>query len=262
MAKKKKETALVSYDQEFADLAKQYASQAADNLGGGLPRISLGNGVMSINDDPIPNNEIAVIILDSIHENSYFEDDYVKGEQQSPACYAIARSNDDLKPHNDAESPQAENCGKCALNAFGSKGRGKACGNRERLIVISAGTLKRGSFEAFNAEDLKDSEMYFLKVPPTSLRGYAEYTKELTTGLLKLPPVGAITKISVAKPKKGEMGTRLNFEFMEPVNKQLIQTVMEKRKQALDYIDTPFPKFDSSEPKKKSKGVKRKERKY
>src|SRR5690606_31878069 len=89
MVRKAKTTALATYDEELAKLAEEAASQEANTGGGQF--FSTRGGVLSLNGAPIPNNEMAVIILDGILVNTYYQGGFDPDSPSSPICYAFGR---------------------------------------------------------------------------------------------------------------------------------------------------------------------------
>jgi len=56
-----------------------------------------------------------------------------------PECYSL----DSIKPHADSQDPQADTCGECAWDKFGtaSKGKGKACKTRAADFLLEVNAL-------------------------------------------------------------------------------------------------------------------------
>ena len=137
-------TALVKWEEELAKQAEVAAGMEA-NVGGGQ-FFSMQGGQLKFNDNPVPGNQMAVIILDHILENVFYDGDFDPNNPQPPTCFAFGRSDDDMAPHETVVAEgqaQNETCNGCPFNQWGSadKGRGKACRNTRRLAMIPAGTL-------------------------------------------------------------------------------------------------------------------------
>ena len=90
MAQKKPQTtALVTWDEELARQAEIAASMEASAGGGQF--FSTKGGILSWQDSPLSGNQMAVIILDSILENVFYEGHYDPDAPQSPTCFAFSR---------------------------------------------------------------------------------------------------------------------------------------------------------------------------
>jgi hypothetical protein len=254
MTRKKtsKKKALTKWDDQLAREA-EIAAKAEANTGGGQ-FFSTQGGVLSWQEAPLPNNEMAVIILDTIFENVYYEGAYDADNPSPPTCFAFAHDEDELEPHQvvvDAEQHQSlEGCANCEWNEFGTAdvGRGKACRNTRRLAMIPAGTFARdGSLELFeDPGHYASTTLGFLKLAVTSVKGYANYVKQIA-GALQRPPFGVITRVSVVPDTKTQF--KILFEPLEKVSDELMATIMERREEAMSIIDFPYPlEFEDEEP--------------
>ncbi len=245
-------TAMAKYDAELAALATAAAEQEA-NTGGG-PFFSVRGGQLKLNDSPLPNNEMAVVILDSVLENVYYGADYDPDNPQAPKCYAFGRDEKVLAPHAEASEKQADGCADCELNKWGSAdtGRGKACRNRRRLAVIPAGTLaKDGTFTAYDDVDaFTKASVAYLNVPPTSINAYGAYVKQIATALRR-PPVGVFTRVAVVPDPKTQI--KITFEAIENVPDELLGAVIARGK-----AQQPQTIFPYQKPEGGGKGAKKK----
>jgi len=254
--KENKTTALAKWDEKLAQQAAAAAEQEASTGGGQF--FSLRGGKLSLDEAPIPNNEIACIIVDSILENTHYEDEFNADDVQSPSCFAFGRSEGEMSPHEDAPAPVDESCAECPNNKFGSadRGRGKACRNRRRLALIPCGTLKRdGSFDAFDAEELKSQTVAYLGLPPTSINSFGAYVKKLAS-VIKRPPHAVFTKISLVDDSKTMF--KLVFEDLGPVPNAALPVVMELHDAQRDVIGFPYQQREEEvQPKKRGKKTSR-----
>ncbi len=235
-------TAVTNWDEELAKDAQ--AAVATEASTGGAPAFSIKGGVLMFNDVAIPNNEVAVIVLDSLIENAYYDTDYDADNITPPTCFAFGRDETTMAPHQtvfEHEQAQNETCKGCQFNAFGTadKGRGKACGNRRRMMLIPAGEIdKNGVFVAeTDAGEIERSIAGQLKIPPTSLKLWGNYVKQVA-GTMNRPPHGVITKMKVVPDPKSQF--KVTFQLLGKVPNDLMAAVMERRKEALIQIETPY----------------------
>ena len=243
---KKQSTALVNYDEEFARAAEEAAASEANTGGGQF--FSTRGGQLKLNDSPLPNNEMAVVIVDSLLVNALYEGDYDPENLRSPVCYAFGRSDETIAPHAEADKKQSESCAECEHNKFGSaeKGRGKACKNGRRLALISAGTIdKSGEFVAHEEQEHFDkAQVAYLNLPPTSINGFGAYVKQIV-GALKRPPHGVFTRISLVPDPKTQF--KITFESLGPVPDDLVPLVIKKNKETRAVIEFPFQRASERE---------------
>lgn len=250
---KQKSTALRAWDEE---LAKQAMSSAKmeENIGGGRFFGTKG-GILTYDGNTIPKNRMAVVVLASVIENAYYAGKYDPSNPQSPTCFAFGTSEADMAPHSvcveagTAVTPQEKGgCGSCPLNEYGSAdtGKGKACKNQRRLAVIPAGEITGDGKMVFEKDEqvLKDAEIGYLRVPPTSLKAYAGYVKQTAT--LKKRPLHGVATLVLLEP-----GTpfKMSFQFLGNIPDDIMAVVMERREEALSAIEFPYPAVDGSKTK-------------
>lgn len=243
-----KNTAMVKWDEEMAKQAEIAAGMEATSGGGKF--FSTKSGVLSFNDAAFANNQMAVIICDSIFENVFYTAAYDSANPAPPACFAFGRDEKAMAPHQtvlDAGSQQHDQCLGCPMNEWGTaeKGKGKACGNRRRLALIPAGDFdSQGRFRRIDEpEHYQTAEFGFLKLAPTSIKGYAGFVKQLAA-VMKRPPHGVITKVKLVPDAKSQF--RVVFEPLEPVPTALLPIIMQRNEEAKSVIDFPY-QLDSGE---------------
>lgn len=262
-AKTVKSTAIVRWDEELAKQAE--ASAAMEASAGGGAFFSLKSGVLSWQDAPLPGNQMAVIILDHIFETTYYEGDYDSDNPQPPTAFAFGRDEKSLTWHaNSASEFAGKLCSDSEVCQWGTaeKGRGKAAKETRRLALIPAGTFDAsGKFKLLDDVDhYENTTIGFMKLPVTSVKGYAGFVKQIA-GTLRRPPHGIITKVRVQPDPKSQF--KVIFEPLVNVPDELMGLVMKRREEAMSTIDSPYqPREEESEqPKGKSKPSKQK-RKY
>lgn len=247
-------TALVAIKAQLAEQAQAKASQIAVSAGGGF--LSTRAGVMSFDDEAMPGNHVCVVIVDDFFENTYYEGEWDPNAIVSPNCYAFAREKLELAPHPSMRShpgyfdPQHDVCQGCPKNEWGSadKGKGKACQNRLRLMLVPAGRYiprpksKDLDLDLFtDAEHFQEADPVFLKLPPTSVEEYAKYVSQLSAAH-GLPPHGVITCVAVVpETRKGRNNLhRITFEMIERVPDDLLGVVMERHEKATEMPFSPY----------------------
>lgn len=244
---------IVKWDEELAKDAEASAAQEANSGGGQF--FSVKGGTLTWNDAPVPGNQMGVIILDSIFENIFYEGKFDPDNMTGPTCFAFAREDKDLTPHAlviEAENQQHDSCTGCPMNEWGSAdtGKGKACKNTRRLGLIPAGTFNQaGKFEPIeDVEHFATSAVGFMKLPVTSVKGYAGYVKQIA-GALKRPPHGIITKVKVVPDGKTQF--KVIFEAISNLPNEVMAEVMKRRTEVKAVIDFPYTPRDEEAEKEK-----------
>lgn len=252
MAKKPTGTEVVDWEAEMKQQAV-VAAAAQRSGGGGGNFFSLKAGVLTFGDNPMPGNQMGVIILADIMENSWYDGPYDPTTPTSPKCFAFGHEEADMEPHeavdNDAYfDRQHPQCSGCPHAEWGSApiGKGKACKNVMRLALIPAGQYKgtgKGRNQTFEFEPYDDPEHFrraevaFLKIPVTSVNGYAKYVKQLAADLNR-PPHGVVTLIYLEAHPKYQF--QVKFELMDTVDKELLPIIMPRHKAELVSIGFPY----------------------
>lgn len=233
--------AVANWDEELAKQAAEAAETESSTTTGAM--FSLKAGILAFNDSPMLNNEMAVIIVDSILENIYYQDKYNSENPLPPTCFAMGRKEPEMVPHDaviEREQQQNDTCSGCQWNAYGSAdvGKGKACRNTRRLAMIPAGLFdKSGKFEAIEDVGIIEREaLAFMKLPVTSTTAWAGYVNQLAAA--KRPPHGVFTKIKVVPDAKSQF--KVTFEALGFVPNDLMGAVMARNAEAKLVIARPY----------------------
>jgi len=247
---KKPGTAVVLWEEEMKQAAVKQASAEKVFGGGGFGRINISGGRMMIDGEYIKDDTLDVVVLASVHLNEYYDTPYDSRNPTVPKCYAygdetledpeaemcpVADDVDDIQLM-DSEGEPTDNCTNCWANQMGSAdtGRGKACKNVRRLLVMTEDGLE-------SAETLEAAEVRSLGVPVMSVRNWAKYMKDVVAEELQRPYFGVVTTISVVPDPKSQF--KINFAFKELVNfdAELWAAMKAKTANAAKEIVAPYP---------------------
>lgn len=244
------------------DLAARFESMAAERaseMQTGMQSISCKAGVMKLGDIDLPGNQIAAIVLADVRENTYFGSRYDPNNIMPPTCYAFGRTDKDMAPDASMQAdlkyfqPQAQDCVSCGHNRYGTSdtGRGKACQNRFRLIIQSAGyyaPVRQGSADLQlhyweSLEDFAAQDMVALKIPVTSGSNWAKYVKQLYQ-LLKKPALGVVTRIYITKHDQDQF--HLNFGLLEELPPEMGEFLLQRHDAASSEIRRGYSPPDAN----------------
>ena len=89
--------ALIPWEEQLARDAEVAVAMEANTGGGQF--FSVKGGVLAFNDAPLPGNQMAVVILDSILENVFYEGEYDPSTPMAPTCFAFSRDELTMGPH-------------------------------------------------------------------------------------------------------------------------------------------------------------------
>lgn len=242
-AKASKSTAVVPWEQEMANRAARAAK--TEKVIGATKRIGIRGGIMTIDDEPIEDNELRAIVLVGIHENQYYDKPFDSKNPTVPVCYAFSdpdaegNPDDSMAPHEEAEGKQGDDnglCANCWANQMGTAdvGRGKACKNVRRLMLITEDALE-------SAEALREAEVRSLGVPVMSTNNWAKFVNKINDEMSR-PPYGVICKIKVVPDAKSQFKVTFAFEELVNFDQDLWEAMQAKVAEVSKEIVAPYPK--------------------
>jgi hypothetical protein len=241
-------TKMVPWKEAMQGKVKEQA--AAEKVTGTF--ISLKSGVMSYGGLPVQGNKADMIVLESIHENTYYPDKYGTTENQSPTCYAFSLTGIGMVPHPEAAKPQAKTCAECPRLKWGTAdngaGKGKACSERRRLGVVPASSVE--SVEAIDA-----ASVAYIRVPVTSVKHWSAYVQNVLAKT-DMPVFGSITNVALVPDAKTQI--KLTFTHVATIkDDELLEALYKRAAIETTMIDFPYPKPQDGEseavPAKKQK---------
>jgi hypothetical protein len=201
MAKGKNEVALMQ--DELEQLA---AAQVEAEKSGGPVFLSTKNGILSYKGNPINGNSIDVVILASPVERLYYKSRYDPNKPEGAVCFALGPTLSDLKPNAASTEPQHSQCVSCPKDQWGSSptgGKGKACAEKRRLLIMTADSLS-------SVENIKIAEVAALRTAVTSVKPFATYLQTIAS-TTKRPLSSLITNISIVPDPKSQFKLQFNF---------------------------------------------------
>lgn len=240
------------------ELEKEMAVVAQADLSqekvGGVPIIRTRGKKFRINDEEIKGGRLECVVLATSFLNAWYKDDYDPDNPTNPDCAAIGsvelEKKNELKP---VESPlkQAEACAVCPKAQFGSadKGRGKACRNMRRLVLVAANDKR------------PEPQLLVLQIPPTGLTKFGQYVNKYLT-ITNRPLAGFITTFTLADDQDWPVPVP---EFTGLINeparlKQMLDLAKSKQVQEI-VMQAPIVGNSGDKPKpKKADGAKSKQR--
>jgi len=195
------QTGLALPDDFYAAAAGLDAGDIGGGLvGGGFNRIALRQGsfiqITDAGEVEVPTKYLDGIIIAGNPDVSrqYFEDAYVPGSGQKPACTSHNGVTPDFPARVKAGTPASrmpgKSCNVCQLNVSGSgkDGKGRACAFRKRIVLISADDLFSG---------VENPTPYVFDVSSMSMFGdgwqergmfsFQQYVRELARPRVRLP---------------------------------------------------------------------------
>lgn len=176
MAKAKKTgTSLVSMKDLEKEMAVSVQTDISQERSGGIPIIRTRGKKFRINDEEIKGGRLESIILGTSFVNAYYDVDYDPDDPSNPVCTAVGtvlqEKEGKMAPPENVAKRQAETCAACPHDKMGSadKGKGKACRNLRRVILIAAG------------DERPEPQLLQLLIPPTGIVAFRNYVNKYLT---------------------------------------------------------------------------------
>ena len=153
--------------------------------------IGTNGKVFTLPDGSASDGPLVCVILDWVSANSWFKGIYNPKDIKPPVCYAVARNVVEMSPSDQVPEDQSNigekadgTCHNCLKNQFNSDpsgGKGKACKNTRKLLVVPA-----------DAEE--GTPPWVLSVSPTGLKHFDKYVNTLKD--VGTHPLEVVTEIS------------------------------------------------------------------
>ena len=210
--------AMIDYAAQFAQIYEETRLALAPAKGN---YISLKNKTFTL-PDGVTLPTLDCIVLDFIRLNVWMPP-YQPNVRAGAKCWAIGRSDNELAPADNVPSPACTSCIDCPNNQFGSRGKGKLCTNRIRLIVTTP-------------DATSEDEVWILQLLPTSLSDWTNYFKRMDREIGTAGFCRTITQISFM-PNADY--SKLTFKRGNPVaDPSVVLALRAKAADAL-YLDPP-----------------------
>lgn len=245
VAKKKAGKGMISMSDFEKEMEEQAESDSArvESSGGGT-HLSIAGSTFTLGDADL-GDELVGVIIDFANEKVWYDGVYNPDDPGAPACWAIGTERpNELVTSELSPVPQCESCEDCEKNEWGSAatGRGKACQDKRRLMVVSMEDL-------MEAESLEDIEVAMLKAPAGSVSAYDKYIKGLSK-VHKRPCYGVTTLMTfddeVDYPS-------LNFAVDEVIeDASIMSRIMELRSLVEEDLVSEYDPDQYKDPEEKS----------
>jgi hypothetical protein len=225
LAKKQPSVPALTEEDWEHELDEHVSDQTAISTGiGGVRFISTRGGRLTY-DDTVLTQPLPVIVLDAVRENTFFEGKFDPDNPASPVCAAIGREDADMAPPDDAPKKQAAACADCWANKFGTAdtGRGKACKNTVRMMVLPAANLDPAA--------LAEVEYAGMRLPVTSVRHFAKYARQVR-GAIRRPLFGVVTNVETEPDEKNQYSVTLTY--VDNVDAKAGAVVRQRRSECVD----------------------------
>ena len=212
-ASKKTGTALMTMSSELEDLRARLTAPTGN-------RIKLDNKQFKLpNGDTL--DALDAVILDFVYMNKFYEGSYDSANIVPPNCFAINPLPNELTPSPNSPDIQSQTgCAGCAMNQFGTAGKGKACQNRILVAILPA-------------DATAETAISILDVSPTGIKPFSAYVSAVARSLQR-PPYGVITRIECNPAVKWDV---LQFSDPQLIDQEdFIEMIIARRQEARELL--------------------------
>lgn len=224
------------------DLMAELALAARDAAAQERPKvakISTKAAILAFGGTPMPDNLIDAVIVGVGFRSTLYLKPYNPQALELPTCFAMSDKSDNLTPHENVAEPMSGACKSCKYAAWksvrlikpGDMGKGKACKESRRLVLLPANQL--GS-----AKDVASAELAVLDIPPTSIANFSKLVNVLSL-TVKLPTWAMVIRIAAKPHIKNQL--ELTFTPMRQAGDESITRALQARQEeAMRIALAPF----------------------
>lgn len=219
-----------------AELA-QYAADDASKERPSLSKISFRGGMMTYLGNPIPGDNLDVIILAASFRQVWYAGQFDPDNIVNPNCFAISADGEDMAPHENVKEPVHTTCDGCPKNQWGTAvrdgkpTRGKACKENRRVIAIHVDALK-------SIEDIKSAEYAIMDISVTNLKNWSQYVNGINVSLRR-PMWSLLTNVQLTRDMRTQF--QVAFTPTETIDDaELLEALKERAIDAKRVVMTPF----------------------
>lgn len=168
----KASTEVGALSNEFlAELALE-AKDAAAAERPAVSKLGTAGGILRYGGDAVAGNNMDVVILYASYRNVWYSGAYQRDNIKNPDCFSLSETDEGMVPDPVVEDPPHATCDGCPKNAWksdqkpdGTFGKGKACKESRRMVMMPAAALE-------SVDGVKSAELAILDLPVTSAKNY------------------------------------------------------------------------------------------
>lgn len=188
-----------------AEFLKELANEAKDAAAQERPavtKLSTAGGLLKYQGEPVAGNNMDVVVLYASYRNVWYAGAYDRNNIKNPDCFSLSETDEGMVPDPNVANPPNATCGGCPKNAWksdvkadGTVGKGKACKESRRLVMMPAGSLE-------TVDSVKSAELAILDLPVTSAKNYGALVNTVAA-TVGVPVWACVTNVKV-QPSKNQ----------------------------------------------------------
>lgn len=214
--------------------------------------ISFRGGQIALGGNQL-QNPLPVVLLDYGYERTYYSKQYQPDVLTTPDCYSF----DGVVPHEKAKVPQNDNCEQCRWNQFGSavNGRGKACKEGARMVLLHADALK-------DIETIANAPLLQARASVLNSKAFRSYIENYF-GADDRPSWTAVTTIQCVPDSKSQYALSFMPSVLNDPSDDIFDAIAARVDEAAKLLTQPYPEIeDAPAPKPAPAQAARRPRKF
>lgn len=212
---KKQNTAVVTQNmaQELEDLRARLTAPTGNRIKVENKQFKLPSGDVL--------DRLDIVIVDFVYMNKYYEGAYDSNNIVPPNCFAINALPNELSPSPNSPDIQSQTgCASCAMNQFGTNGKGKACQNRILIACLPA-------------DATTETAISVLDISPTAIKPFSAYVSAVARSLQR-PPYGVVTSVKCNPSVKWDVPMFSDPQLIE--DPEFIEMIRARRQEARELL--------------------------
>lgn len=177
--KKPSSTSLVSVQAEMQKQIAELANRVAPPTGVKIRATQDKQFVLP--DGTKTPGPLELVIVDFVAVNNFYAGPFDKDNVAPADCFAVGTDPKRMHPSANVPNKQADDCQSCPMAQWGSKGKGKACGNARLLAVLPP-----------DAD--ADTPLWTLQPSATAIKAFDSYVSGVARSHQAMP-VGVVTTV-------------------------------------------------------------------
>lgn len=218
--------------------------------------ISLRSGIMNINGVPVPGNKLQAVAVAYAFERALYTQDFDPNNIQSPTCFALSLTGEDMVPSDKSKEVQNTDCATCPQNQWMANPKRpgkkhKPCKEKRRVVLMPADSIREG--------EIAKAELAMMSIPVTSIKHWANFVNLCATGYDR-PPWAMLAEVSVAPHMTNQF--EVKWDVAGQVSEAFLGDVSAKIPQAQALALTPYDPTGAQEGQPATADLGGKTRKY
>ena len=172
---------------------------------------------LNLPDGTKTDGPLELVVVDFVSTHNFYAGRFDKDNIVPPDCFAIGTDPKNMVPSPNSPNPQAKDCQSCAMNQFGSDGKGKACKNGRKLAVLPP-----------DADE--NTDIWTMNVSPTALKNFDGFVASVAR-TFGMPPVAVVATVGLSEAVEYPQ-----LQFTDPKSNENVAVHYARQAEARDLL--------------------------